>query len=137
MVDETDSNLVNITASSNGSSITNPITISRRWIYTRTSSPPNEQEANYIHIGSSDGIEPGLGFTMKGVSNGAETISQEYDFRGRPNRGWIRVIVGSGNKWTLTGNPFPSAIDLKDFYSLYPNKAAITTRKRRLTAKVK
>ncbi len=116
VVDEKDSNPVSTTYSANGNSTTSPITISKRWIYTRTSSPNNEQEANYNYIGGNDGITPGLGFIMKGVSDGAVTQSQEYDFRGRPNNGTIDVFIGSGNQWTLTGNPYPSAIDLKDFY---------------------
>ena len=75
--DVTDSDQVATTPGSNGSSTTDPITVSTRWIYTRTSSPANEQEGNYIHVGPNDNIPTGYGFTMKGVSNGAISQSQE------------------------------------------------------------
>ena len=117
IVDVTDSNLASTTTAWNGNSTTNPITISTRWIYKRTSSPDNEQEANYIHVAGTDNIEPGYGFTMKGVSNGAITQTQIYDFRGRPNNSTINVPVNAGPQWTLSGNPYPSAIDLKLFFA--------------------
>lgn len=116
IVDVTDSNLANTTSGSNGDN--SPLTISTRWIYTRSSSPDNEQEANYFFIGAGDNISAGEGFTMKGVSDGTDTtISYEYDFRGRPNNGTISVPVNTGDQWTLSGNPYPSAIDLKLFFA--------------------
>ncbi len=117
IVDITDSNLASTTTSWNGNATTSPITISTRWIYKRLSSPNNEQEANYVFVGGADNIEPGYGFTMKGVSNGAVTQSQTYDFRGRPNNGDINVPINAGNQWTLSGNPYPSAIDLVEFFN--------------------
>ena len=62
---------------------------------------------------------------MKGTSGSDATFSdagavnnpgskQRYDFRGRPNDGNITINVASGKR-TLTGNPYPSAIDLKAF----------------------
>ena len=116
--DVTDSDIVSTTTGSNGNSTTDPITVSTRWIYTRTSSPANEEEGNYHHIGPNDNIQAGQGFTMKGVSNGAISQSQEYDFRGRPNNGTINVSINTGlRQWTLSGNPYPSAMDLKLFYA--------------------
>jgi len=117
--DVTDSDLVSTTNSLNGSSTTDPITISTRWIYKRISSPAGGEEANYIRVRGADIIEPGYGFTMKGVSNGAETISQTYDFRGRPNNGTINVPVLTTGvpQWTISGNPYPSAMDLVLFYN--------------------
>jgi len=116
IVDVTDSNLAATITSSNGDN--SPLTISTRWIYTRESSPVGELEANYIHIGGTDEIAPGYGFTMKGVSDGTNTtISYEYDFRGRPNNSSIDVPVNIGNQWTLSGNPYPSAIDLVEFFN--------------------
>ena len=92
-----------------------PLTISTRWIYTRPSSAILDIEADYIHVGGTDGVAPGLGFTMKGVSPGASSISFTYDFRGRPNNGTINVPITSGatDRGTMSGNPYPSAIDLK------------------------
>jgi len=117
IVDLTDSDAVSSTGGHNGDATTTPMTISRRWIYKRLSSPDNEQEANYIYVGHNNNIEPGYGFTMKGVSNGAVTQSVTYDFRGRANNGTITVPVNAGTQWTLSGNPYPSAIDLKLFYA--------------------
>ena len=65
---------------------------------------------------------------MKGVSgtdstNPGETVvnnpgnNQRYDFRGKPNDGLITVNVGNGAS-TLTGNPYPSAIDAEEFLVL-------------------
>ena len=114
--DVTDSDIASTTTAHNGDN--DPLTISTRWLYTRTSSPAGEQEANYNYIAGADGISPGHGFTMKGVSNGSNTIAYEYDFRGRPNNGTINVpILTTGTaQWTLSGNPYPSAIDLKEFF---------------------
>ncbi|MFS4481687.1 T9SS type A sorting domain-containing protein [Hyunsoonleella sp. 2307UL5-6] len=68
-------------------------------------------------------ISTGYGFTLKGSPN----INNTLDFRGRPNNGDIAVDCffsgidsdpnsGSSNQVeTLTGNPYPSALDLKEF----------------------
>src|SRR5690606_26215595 len=50
------------------------------------------------------------GFTMKGNPRGG----QPYDFRGKPNNGNITVSVVAGEE-TLVGNPYPSALDARDF----------------------
>lgn len=39
---------------------------------------------------------------------------QRYDFRGKPNDGNIDINIATG-KYTLTGNPYPSAINLSSF----------------------
>ncbi|NNM10156.1 MAG: T9SS type A sorting domain-containing protein, partial [Flavobacteriaceae bacterium] len=55
--------------------------------------------------------------TMKGVGVSTHSdpltdpINQNYDFRGRPNNGDISVGV-MANESTLSGNPYPSALDL-------------------------
>ncbi|MCT8340130.1 T9SS type A sorting domain-containing protein [Flavobacteriaceae bacterium TK19130] len=117
---------VNTTWNQNGSSLTDPITVSYRWTYKRLSSPPTEAEGNYVRIWAGDNAQPGYGFIMKGVSNGAVTQSQTYDFRGRPNNGTINVPVNTGStQWTLMGNPYPSALDLKDFMQDNPSVAVI------------
>ncbi|MFK5981900.1 MAG: T9SS type A sorting domain-containing protein [Flavobacteriaceae bacterium] len=121
----TRSNQALTTANSTGSN-GNPITISTRWIYKRLSSVSNETEALYQYIGAGNTIEPYYGFTMKGIGAdpGAGFNSQTYDFRGRPYNGDISVpIIASAtaasidDKWTLTGNPYASAIDLKLFFA--------------------
>ena len=62
-------------------------------------------------------IRPGYGFSMKGVTGSGPNIvngSQRYDFRGRPNNGNIAVDVNTDD-FSLVGNPYPSALDLKQF----------------------
>lgn len=93
--------------------IANPnLTISRRWLYIRTAG------GGYQAIHNNYNVTPGLGFTMKGVGVSpaggdpyADAINQVYDFRGRPNNGNISVAVAAGES-TLSGNPYPSALDL-------------------------
>jgi hypothetical protein len=97
--------------------------ISRRWIYTmRTGSGYSSWEfiGHQNGIGST-GLAPGEGFSMKGTgtSGYAENAhNQLYDFRGRPNDGNITIQVGhngTNGLSTLTGNPYPSALDLAEF----------------------
>ncbi len=84
--------------------------ISKRWIYTKPRGM--EEEVAYVWAGSSNTVAPGMGFTMKGVDPSPVPVTgYEYDFRGRPNNGNIDVQVFNG-EWTLTGNPYPSALDL-------------------------
>jgi len=71
--------------------------------------------SGWNQIGEKGNLNPGEGFTMKGVDGGEGTV-QRYDFRGRPNNGTIKVAVGP-NQNTLVGNPYPSAMDL-NFYLL-------------------
>jgi len=100
-----------------------PLTIASNWI--------NKFQVNlslysdWVQVGSSSSINAGEGFTMKGssgtdatsvggVQNNPDGKKQRYDFRGKPNDGTIEIPVLSG-EWTLTGNPYPSAIDLQAF----------------------
>ncbi|WP_290864690.1 T9SS type A sorting domain-containing protein [Flavobacterium sp.] len=81
--------------------------------------------SDWVSVGSASTINPGEGFTMKGssgtdattvggVQNNSDGKHQRYDFRGKPNDGTISIPVLAG-EWTLTGNPYPSAIDLQAF----------------------
>lgn len=81
--------------------------------------------SDWVSVGSASTINPGEGFTMKGssgtdattvggVQNNSDGKHQRYDFRGKPNDGTINIPVLIG-EWTLTGNPYPSAIDLQAF----------------------
>ncbi|WP_333695136.1 T9SS type A sorting domain-containing protein [Flavobacterium sp.] len=100
--------------------LANPLSIARRWVYKFLSS---ETYSDWLYVGVG-GIGAGEGFTMKGTS-GTDNTSvlgvvnnpgsrQRYDFRGRPNDGNISISIVNG-KSTLTGNPYPSAIDLRQF----------------------
>jgi len=108
-----------------------PLKIAKRWLYSYKSADPTDASGvtggGYFGWKSfqkdSDLVAPGYGFTMKGVgltagpnliqnSNGA--IGQRYDFRGIPNNGNFSVSVKNGD-FSLVGNPYPSALDLKKF----------------------
>ena len=102
--------------------IANPLSIGSYWIYKFLSSSLYSQ---WIAVGSATTISAGEGFTMKGTSGTDATFSdagvtnnpgskQRYDYRGRPNDGDITINVAAGKR-TLTGNPYPSTIDLKAF----------------------
>lgn len=100
-----------------------PLAIADRWIFKFLSSSTYAQWV--AASGATPTIAAGQGFTMKGTS-GTDTAftdhgqtnnpgsKQRYDFRGKPNDGNISITVGPGMR-TLTGNPYPSAIDLKAF----------------------
>jgi len=100
--------------------IASSLSIARRWIYKFTTSNSYSQ---WIPVTGSN-IAAGEGFTMKGTAGTDPTTvlgiqnnpggSQRYDFRGKPNDGDIPITVGAG-QWTLTGNPYPSAINLNQF----------------------
>ena len=125
----------------NGTSSTEALTIAAYWIYTY-----HIPSTNYINIndgnggwtqsGNTSNISAGRGFSMKGVSGddltyagettynnastGSDKDNQRYDFRGKPNDGDITIDV-KRDKYTLTGNPYPSAIDLNLFFDGNPN----------------
>lgn len=109
-----------------------PLAIADRWIFKFLSSSTYAQWVSAS--GATPSIAAGEGFTMKGSSGTDAAFSdhgqtnnpgdkQRYDFRGKPNDGNISITVGPGMR-TLTGNPYPSAIDLKAFL----NAATGTTK---------
>ena len=115
------------TSSVDGTTTNTLLTISNRWIY-KYIAQNNYSQWNYV--GQSGTVLSGLGFTMKGISgsdntNPGETLAnnpgnnQRYDFRGKPNEGTIDIEVeGQSGQYpnrTLTGNPYPSAINLNLF----------------------
>lgn len=90
----------------------NPLTISTRWLYI-TNEPGTEAELDYHRINENNNVRAGFGFLMKGVGTGLNDVN--YEFRGRPNSGDLKVKVGDG-KMTLAGNPYPSALDLNQVF---------------------
>ncbi|MGB3774076.1 MAG: T9SS sorting signal type C domain-containing protein [Leeuwenhoekiella sp.] len=102
------SNTYNGSPSNSGS----PVIIANYWLNKYTM---GTEYSNWSQIKEDGLLNPGEGFTMKGVGGGTGTV-QRYDFRGRPNNGTIRVAVGPDQN-TLVGNPYPSAMDL-NFYLL-------------------
>jgi hypothetical protein len=102
--------------------IANPLSISQGWIFKYLSSSLYSQ---WFGVYSASTLNPGEGFTMKGTAGTDATFTdagvtnnpgskQRYDFRGRPNDGDITINLATGMR-TLTGNPYPSAIDLRAF----------------------
>lgn len=101
-------------------SLTNPVTISERWLYTFKN---GVTYWDWDTLETDTFIEPGTGFTMKGSN--ALGLTQEYTFDGKPNNGIITLNgidaggPGSDQDTTLTnylvGNPYPSAIDARIF----------------------
>ena len=109
-------------ATYNGSSSAGALTIASYWIFKFLS---QSTYSGWVQSGSATNIAAGQGFTMKGTSGfdltnvGETTVNnpgsaQRYDFRGKPNDGDITITVADNN-FTLTGNPYPSAIDLSAF----------------------
>lgn len=109
----------------NGVSANGSLSIAPYWIWkfiTRNMYDPGGP-TGWIHVRDLSTLLPGEGFTMKGT-NGTDTFTpfsgsganntgskQRYDFRGKPNDGTINIPVDN-LKFTLIGNPYPSAIDL-------------------------
>lgn len=107
---------------STNNGISNPLGISQGWVFKYLSSSLYSQ---WFGVYSASTLNPGEGFTMKGTAGTDLTFTdagvtnnpgdkQRYDFRGRPNDGDITISLAIGMR-TLTGNPYPSAIDLKAF----------------------
>lgn len=98
-----------------------PLAIAPFWINKLTVS---SDYSSWIQVGSNSSLNAGEGFTMKGTSGTNETTvngvqnnpgsKQRYDFRGKPNDGTIAIPIAF-EQFTLTGNPYPSAIDLSAF----------------------
>ena len=86
-----------------------PLVISNRWFYTFD---PGTAYSEWDLFNEDDSVTSGYGFTMKGT-NGSGS-NQLYDFRGKANTGTMSIAVLNGD-WTLTGNPYPSALDAADF----------------------
>ena len=119
-------------SSLDGSTTNSSLSIAPRWIFKFLSSSLYSQ---WFSVGASSTILPGEGFTMKG-SSGTDTAfsenaiannpgsKQRYDFRGKPNDGNITINVATGMR-TLTGNPYPCAIDLKAFLVSATNSTGI------------
>ena len=111
-----------ITSGYDGTSSTGSLGIATYWIWKFLSSATYSQ---WFQSSATTNISAGQGFTMKGTSgtdatNVGEAVvnnpgsAQRYDFRGKPNDGNITVNVGLNN-YTLTGNPYPSALHVNAF----------------------
>lgn len=131
-ISETVSNPATMLSMSNYNGISDPLSIAQGWIFKFLSS---SLYSEWFGVYSATSIEAGEGFTMKGTGGTDATFSdsgadnnpgnkQRYDFRGRPNDGDIYINLAIGKR-TLTGNPYPSAIDLKAFLLAATNSTGI------------
>ncbi|WP_300568099.1 T9SS sorting signal type C domain-containing protein [Flavobacterium sp.] len=121
-----------VTSNNDGFASLGAVNIAQRWIYKFTT---GSVYAQWSQVASASILNAGQGFTMKGTSGSDATVpfvgagannsgsKQRYDFRGKPNDGTINVPVLNANM-TLTGNPYPSAIDLNLFLT-DPTNAAL------------
>ena len=114
----TTSTIASYTSGYNGSS--SPLVISNRWIWLYD---PGIEYSEWDYVGDVGDVPAGYGFTMKGTSGSGN--NQMYDFRGKPNSGTIATSVLAGQQ-TLTGNPYPSALDARDYIWDTDNQNAIT-----------
>ncbi|MDO1500836.1 T9SS type A sorting domain-containing protein [Winogradskyella maritima] len=120
--DITTSTAANFTSDVNGS--TSPLKISNRWLYTyKQIVGPGYNYSDWETINENTAINSGIGFTMKGTEDSSS--SQTYDFIGKPNNGEISVDV-TPYYWTLSGNPYPSALDSAAFIHDTDNLNAIS-----------
>ncbi|RXP53811.1 T9SS C-terminal target domain-containing protein [Lutibacter sp. HS1-25] len=99
---------------------TSPISIANYWIYKYTKATNTGGYSDWQAIGSTGNLDAGQGFTMKGPnSSAAITVDQNYTFKGKPNNGTIALAIKAGNEYLL-GNPYPSAIDINNFFQDNP-----------------
>jgi hypothetical protein len=90
---------------------TSPIKLSTYWMYkyaNKTSSDYNAWE----HLGKDGTLSVGEGFTLKGANT--DQTEQNYTFVGKPNNGTIKLPLSAGGAY-LIGNPYPCALDAKQF----------------------
>jgi hypothetical protein len=99
----------------------NPVTLSRRWLYSYRDFP-EDSYSSWEQLSETTNVDIGVGFTMKG--SGASGTDQNYTFIGRPNNGTINPTV-SGGYQALIGNPYPSAIN--GFTFINDNSSALET----------
>ena len=121
IADLTTSNAPTILPANNYNGTASPFAIAPYWINKLVATAGYSA---WTSVGSSSSLNAGEGFTMKGTSgtnlitvNGVQNnpgSKQRYDFRGKPNDGTISIPVAI-EQFTLTGNPYPSAIDLSAF----------------------
>ncbi|MFK7782582.1 T9SS type A sorting domain-containing protein [Psychroserpens sp.] len=102
--------------------------LSNYWMFTLESGGGYTDWNQIFDIGNAN---PGYGYTLKGSPN----TNNVLDFRGRPNNGDITfncVFNGTDSDPTsglddqvntLTGNPYPSALDLKLIFANVPTNA--------------
>lgn len=92
-----------------------PIGIADYWIWKFVNQTSGDY-SSWQHVRSNGTLNPGEGYTMKGVADtaGNVTLEQNYTVNGKPNNGSISLAINAGNDY-LVGNPYASAIDAHEF----------------------
>jgi hypothetical protein len=110
---------LNYDASPSGGTIPPPglaRTVSSYWLYKFYGTASDYY--SWVSIDETSSLLPGEGFTMKGTS-GPVAISdlQNYVFKGLPNNGDITLELDNTSEEVnrLIGNPYPSALDAREF----------------------
>ena len=125
--------IVDLTSSTPATSVTDPqfngtaspLNIEPYWIWKFIA---NSGYFDWVQVLSATSINPGEGFTMKGVTGTSANNpgdNQNYDFRGKPNTGTMAIAVDNA-QFTLVGNPYPSAMDALAYIHDTQNAAVIT-----------
>lgn len=91
--------------------VTSPIKLSSYWMYKFDNKTSSDYNA-WSRIAKDGVLKQGEGFTMKGSNS--ILSEQNYTFVGKPNNGDIYLPISAGKQY-LIGNPYPSAIDAKEF----------------------
>ncbi|SKB73560.1 Por secretion system C-terminal sorting domain-containing protein, partial [Salegentibacter holothuriorum] len=103
-----------------------PRKISGRWLYKFRGDA--NQYSEWEYLGKDGTLLPGEGYTMKGTSGNANIQDlQNYTFKGFPNNGSLTNplnIVKDQNY--LLGNPYPSAIEARQFILDNLDKSVVT-----------
>jgi hypothetical protein len=101
-----------LTSGYNGTN-TSPVGIADYWIWKYANLPDNSY-ASWQHVRSTGTMRAAEGFTMKGPGSGSVADYKNYTFVGKPNNGNIDITLNADNDY-LVGNPYPSAIDGRQF----------------------
>ena len=98
--------------------------ISNRWLYSFQN---GQDYYGWSALTPSSSLVPGVGYTQKGTGMANADGLQEYIFEGKPNNGTILVAADDvdgdtttesddgSRTTTLIGNPYPSALDARQF----------------------
>lgn len=107
-------NITWLTSGYNGTS-GSPVGIADYWIW-KYANQVSDNYPSWQHVRSTNSLQAGEGFTMKGTTDtgGVITTEQNYVFNGKPHNGDITLTLSAGNDY-LIGNPYASAIDADEF----------------------
>lgn len=114
---EDDAGIVQFTGINTGTPpVTSPATLSGRWLYSFMNGTSYNDWARINP--NSTAIPAGYGWSQKGTTSSSANWDG-FVFRGKPNNGVINITAtpdsGGASTTSLVGNPYPSAIDVREF----------------------